>query len=380
MVVAVAAVVATGSNVSCAGRTARAPAAVPAEPVVIIAAERGPDGARLVAIDEAGDRRFVLLTPPDGTVRDTNPTVSPDRQWVVFASSRGRAVDQTSLWIARLGVEAAPVRLTDGPAVETHPTWAPDGRSIVFASTRDGGDFDLWRLPIERGAAAGPPVQLTSAPGHEITPTIAPDGAIAFTALTIINDQELESHLEVREPDGSIRRLTQGPADTSPAFAPDGRRIAFSRPQVHNGAVDADLWLLDIGTAQAVPIADVAKTDESGPAWSPDGRFVFATSLLRSSTGAALISSIVHVDLSERRRKVRILMDRAGAVSRLTPAVVAPTLDTSALRLGHEYLPTLARLVVRAAERQIERHVDRDSSRDTKRERRASPRTPANER
>ncbi|MGE3547216.1 MAG: TolB family protein [Kofleriaceae bacterium] len=345
----------------CAGRAGSRPRAEDGAQIAIVAAERGPRGARLVAIDEAGDRQFALISPAEAMVRDTHPAISPDRTWVVFASSRGRRLDETSLWIARLGVQTPPARLTDGASIETHPVWTPDGRSIVFASTRDGGDFDLWQLHIDRGAPSGAPVQLTSGRGHEVTPTISRDGAIAFTAIAVVDQKEAESHLEVRQPDGSLRRLTDGPADTSPAFAPDGHRIAFSRPQLHNGVADTDIWLLDLDApdSAAVPIVEVPMTNEGGPVWSRDGRFVFATSLWRGATGAALLSSVVHVDLSERAHKVRILMDHAGAVSRLTPAVVAPTLDTSALRLGHEYLPALARLVARKLERQ---RIDRSRS------------------
>ncbi|MBA3464766.1 MAG: PD40 domain-containing protein, partial [Deltaproteobacteria bacterium] len=156
---------------SCGARPRPTPPAPPEDRVAIIAAERGPHGARLVAIDEHGDRRHVLLAEARGTARDTNPSVSPDGRWVVFASSRDRPLDKTSLWIAPLGVERAPVRLTTGDAIDSHPTWTRDGTAIVFASTRDGGDFDLHRLPIAAGRANGELVALTSGPTHEVTPT-----------------------------------------------------------------------------------------------------------------------------------------------------------------------------------------------------------------
>src|SRR6476620_1034782 len=89
--------------VACCACGAR-PVAEPTAPdrIAIIAAERGPQGARLVVLDERGDRQFDLVRAADTFVRDTHPVVSPDGKWVVFASSRGRPIDETSLWIAPL--------------------------------------------------------------------------------------------------------------------------------------------------------------------------------------------------------------------------------------------------------------------------------------
>ncbi|MGN6106654.1 MAG: hypothetical protein ACTHU0_16225, partial [Kofleriaceae bacterium] len=66
----------------CAARTeVAAPVPAQRDHIAIVAAERGPRGARLVAIDEHGDRSFELLVPvraAEGIVRDTNPAISPD--------------------------------------------------------------------------------------------------------------------------------------------------------------------------------------------------------------------------------------------------------------------------------------------------------------
>src|SRR5260221_7908487 len=55
--------------------------------IAIAIAERGEHGARLVAIDEHGDRRLDLVQPAPTLARDTNPAISPDGRWLVFASS-----------------------------------------------------------------------------------------------------------------------------------------------------------------------------------------------------------------------------------------------------------------------------------------------------
>ena len=315
--------------VACA---VHAPApAVRSDRVAIVAAETGPGGARLVAIAENGDRRFELIRPAGKIVRDSNPAVSPDGRWVVFVSTRGRNLDETSVWIAPLGVSAAPLRLTDR-GIDSHPTWTRDGGAIVFASTRAAGNFDLWRIAIADGKPRGEPEQLTDAPGHEITPSCAPDGAIVYAELTPGEGSSVETHLEERAADGTIRKLTDGPNDSSPAVSPDGKTIAFARPVAHAATPDSELFRIARSGGDATQIVDVP--------------------LLRGADGRPVFSSIVYVDLDEPRPVARILEDHAGAILRLTPAMTRERLDAAALRKAPEYLPELGRIVGEAITKQ----------------------------
>nr|HEX4312788.1 hypothetical protein [Kofleriaceae bacterium] len=319
------------------------------ERVAIIASERGPHGALLVSIDEHGDRQRELLPRARVVERDTNPAVSPDRRWLVFASSRGRALDDTSLWIVPVD-GGAPVALGAGAWIDAHPAWTPDGRAIVFASTRDGAGFDL-----ERGDLAWTPAphfarvdRLTTGRDHEVTPSVARDGTIAYAAVSDLGDGRVDSRIELRAPDGTITQLTAGPADTTPAISPDGTRVAFARPVLHasDGDVpDAELWTMPLAGGDAVQLVDLPLTDDSGPVWSADGRYIFATSLLRDASGTPVFSSIIYVEVDAHPAVARILEDRAGATARLTPALATANLDAAALAHNPEYLPELARIM-----------------------------------
>src|SRR5258705_51033 len=91
--------------------------------------------------------------------------------------------------------------------------------------------------------------------------------------------------------------------------------------------------------------ATAAASTPGGPVWSRDGRFVFATSILRGAQGKVVFSSIIHVDLREAPLIARMLEDRVGGIARLTPAIAATPLDARALDGNPEYLPELARIM-----------------------------------
>ncbi len=326
-------------------------------PIVVTERTAGA-GGRLVAIDETGDRLFEVVAAPPSLIRDTNPSISPDGKWIVFASSRGRTeVEKTSLWLAPLGVEVTPIQISSGPAVDTHPTWTRDGSSIVFASTR-AGTFDLWRASFEVVAGApkiGTPEPLTSTPEQEITPSVAPDGAIAYAALSVVEkpgaEPEAQSRIMVRKPDGTSTSLTEGPADSSPSYSPDGSRLAFVRPELREAGVDSDLWSMPAGGGAAHKLLDVKATDESGPVWSRDGRFLFTTSLVRGADGDPIFSSIIFFEVAARPPVPRILVDRVGAVVRLTPTISDVPLRDAVLRQRPEYLDVLRDILRKAIEK-----------------------------
>lgn len=114
------------------------------------------------------------MEPGGGDVRrvtdwegvETAPDVSPDGEWIAFATDRDDA--GRKIWIQRLdggeGRYLEPERV-GSPGIDMHPRFSPDGAWVVFVSDRGGfadewllSDDpqpygDLWAVPVEGGEA-----------------------------------------------------------------------------------------------------------------------------------------------------------------------------------------------------------------------------------
>jgi dipeptidyl aminopeptidase/acylaminoacyl peptidase len=123
-------------------------------------------------------------------------------------------------------------------------------------------------------------------------PQISPDAStVAFVRVTV---NEKENRYETSlfavstatgQPGGANdaqpRRLTSGIRDTSPRWAPDGKRLAFVRTPANqsSGADNAakpqlpQIYVLEMDGGEARPLTDVAG-GASSPLWSPDGRAI----------------------------------------------------------------------------------------------------------
>src|SRR4029453_15776913 len=71
--------------------------------------------------------------------------------------------------------------------------------------------------------------------------------------------------------DGTPRRLTAGPRDSSPQGSPDGSSLAFVRGLEQNGKrLPPQLFLLSMRGGEALQLTDLPKGAAS-PKWSLDG-------------------------------------------------------------------------------------------------------------
>ncbi|WP_433731634.1 serine hydrolase [Actinoplanes sp. CA-051413] len=106
-------------------------------------------------------------------------------------------------------------------------------------------------------------------------PALAPDGAhVAYVLRTqdAAGDRTVNELWIVPTGGGTARRLTAGPADTTPVWSPDGSLLAFLR--------DGRLAVLPMAGGEVRVLGDLPRLS-GPPAWSPDGARLAFTSVVR---------------------------------------------------------------------------------------------------
>ncbi|MGW2445777.1 serine hydrolase [Streptomyces sp. NPDC001675] len=113
-------------------------------------------------------------------------------------------------------------------------------------------------------------------------PALSPDGSRVLYVLRTLNaaeDRTERSLWLVDTAGGEPARMTRGPADSTPAWSPDGTAAAFLRAQ--DGA--PQLWLLPDGGGEPRPLTSLP-LGAGAPVWSPDGtRIAFAAAVDRAA-------------------------------------------------------------------------------------------------
>ncbi|MFG1610181.1 serine hydrolase [Actinoplanes sp. NPDC049265] len=148
-------------------------------------------------------------------------------------------------------------------------------------------------------------------------PALGPDGRVVYVLRTVdVEADRTDRALWITGPDQQPRRLTRGPADTSPAWSPDGTRLAFVR--------DKQIWLLpaDGGEPEAVTELPMGA---GAPVWSPDGtRIAFAAPVNRTPEAGDTAPMVT--------RRVDYKADGAGLLRSVRKHLFVLDLDSGSAR------------------------------------------------
>ncbi len=137
------------------------------------------------------------------------------------------------------------------------PAWSPDGRRIALTTAERG----QYEIAVTDARSRG---RRYVARGSQ--PAWSADGALAFV--------ESSDIFVLR--DGEARNVTKtvGVSEASPAWSPDGTRIAFVAAPAFGG--DSELFVMNADGAARIELTD-NDYGEASPAWAPDGEYLAFT-------------------------------------------------------------------------------------------------------
>jgi Tol biopolymer transport system component len=223
---------------------------------------------------------FALAACLHSSADDPGTTVKPVRNQVreeaiAFASRRDGdndvfVVGPDGRGLRRLTTNASTA--TFG-AEDAAPAWSPDGRLIAFVSTRDRvGRFPSYEVYV-MDADGGDQRRLTKNTIEESGPAWLPDGRIVFVTCPESHDKPPECALIAVRPDGSQRDelADLGGLVYEADPSPDGTKIAFSMFEGQSHFQHFELFVADIDGGDRHQLTENEAGDGS-PAWSPDGR------------------------------------------------------------------------------------------------------------
>ena len=247
-----------------------------------------------------------------------DPQISPDGKWVAYVVGTTDAKeDKSNSHIWMVGIDGTNDRqITFSQDSESSPRWSPDGKYLSFTSSRPGKarGNQVWLLDRNGGEA----MQLTEMKGrlqgHEWSPDSKrlalvvgdPDpeadpgpspapGASATPRVPkpIVIDRYRykqdgqgyllsgrHSYIYLFDIDTKkLERLTKSKWDeSSPAWSPDGTRIAFMSNHSEDPDRDpaAQLFVVDAkpGSTEKQLTPATTRAGRSRPEWSPDGKWI----------------------------------------------------------------------------------------------------------
>jgi TolB protein len=145
------------------------------------------------------------------------------------------------------------------------PNWTRDGKSLIF--TRDG---KLWTIPVEGGEAKA--IDLGNLSGCTGSHGLSPDGK--WLAVTCMTGPQPGPRIYISpSAGGAPRMLTENPNSWFHSWSPDGKTIAFTRP--NQGSLNVYVIPVDGGPEKALTTGAGISDD---PDYSPDGKYIYFNS------------------------------------------------------------------------------------------------------
>ncbi|MBL8615203.1 MAG: PD40 domain-containing protein [Deltaproteobacteria bacterium] len=208
------------------------------------------------------------LTPVTRTGSiNIQPAWSPDARRIAYT---GYAAGNPDLYVADLSGGKI-TRLSARSGINTGAAWHPKG-GLLALTLSVGGDSDIFTIDASTGRQLA---RLTDAVGIDVSPAFSPDGSkVAF-----VSERGGSPQIYVANADGSnARRVTfSGNYNQDPVWHPDGDKLAFVGREGN-----FDIFVVNVDGSGLTRLTQ-GKGDNEDPSWAPDGNYVAFSS---NRTGA----------------------------------------------------------------------------------------------
>lgn len=250
------------------------------------------------------ETREIKAFTPDGG-RAYGGRWSPDGRRIAFIKAEK---GEPQLWIMS-STGKNPVKITDMANGASDPSWSPDGKRLIFSSSvyadcRDNAENKAKKKAVE---------------DSKVKARLITD--LPYQVFDHWRDN-LYSHLFIVNVDGSgLKDLTPGRYDVPPidlgtscdySFSPDGKEVCFVTNKDKNLAwsTDNNLFTVSLADGKTTKITE-GKGNDSGVAYSPDGRYIAYTSMARPGFEADRRVLSVYDRTTGESRKISESLDRS---------------------------------------------------------------------
>jgi serine/threonine protein kinase/Tol biopolymer transport system component len=233
----------------------------------------------ILAVAQASEKSQIRTFKPDGSAERTvveesdviySARWSPTGDSIYYLHGKGSTQE-----LSRISVtpgQAQPDVLADGLQADGWFTLSADGSRLAY--TRAAANSNLWRIDLPSSGKGAKPeiVRLTTGTSFYGAPSFSPDGRWIAVSLGPSPDEPNIFKMEVGGGPPTQLTFLKGAGAVSPAWSPDGQRIAFISDQ--NGP--ARVWTMSANGGVGQPLEKTNATDTGDRlAWWPSSEIIY---------------------------------------------------------------------------------------------------------